>query len=585
MNLAFTQPEVFAGSGFPRDELGHAYVAESGPTWATGPQLKGKRISEFSLDASAALVSGPTPLVEYTGIGKATVAGLAAGPDGLYFSELYKDTRYTSAIDRGARILRVKYVGPSAAVIHPIPGVIQAEDFNNGGEGVAYHDSTSGNRGEAYRESDVDIETSADAGGGFDVAWTTAGEWLAYGVDVAQSGSYLLECRVASRGAGGTFHVDVSGINVSGSMSIPDTGDWQHWATVKRTVQLAAGTHTLRVVFDAVGPSGDIGNLNHLRLTRLAQTAPHPLPGTLQVEDFDRGGEGVSYHDVTPGNRGGVYRQTDVDIEPTLDAGGGYDVAWIVAGEWLAYSVNVGATATYTLEARVASNGAGGSFHVEAGGRNVSGSLVIPDTGGWQNWTTLRRTVSLAGGAQVLRLVFDAPGPGGGLGNVNYVRVVTVSQPFGGTRRALPGTLQAEDFDAGGEGSAYHDTTPGNAGGAYRQTNVDLEATLDTGGGHDVAWVARGEWLGYSVNISTAGAYGLLARVASRGGGGSFHVDVNGRNVTGAVVVPDTGGWQHWVTLRRAVTLPAGQQVLRVVFDAPGPDGGIANLNWVTVQR
>ena len=48
--------------------------------------------------------------------------------------------------------------------------------------------------------------------------------------------------------------------------------------------------------------------------------------------------------------------------------------------------------------------------------------------------------------------------------------------------------------------------------------------------------------------------------------------------------MPDTGSWQHWVTLRRTVTLPGGPQALRVVFDATGPNDGIANLNWVAVQ-
>jgi len=221
VNVVFVQPGTFSSSGFPSDRAGHAYVAESGPTWATGPQTRGKRISEFDVDANGTLIAGPAPLVEYTGIGKATVAGLAAGPDGLYFSELYKDVNFTSAIDRGARILRVKYVGEAASTVHGVPGTIQAEDFDAGGEGAGYHDTTSGNRGGVYRSTDVDLETTTDAGGGFDIAWVTAGEWLSYSVDVAQAGTYLFEARVASRGAGGQFHLEVNGRNVSGAMTIP----------------------------------------------------------------------------------------------------------------------------------------------------------------------------------------------------------------------------------------------------------------------------------------------------------------------------------------------------------------------------
>src|SRR5438094_656065 len=57
--------------------------------------------------------------------------------------------------------------------------------------------------------------------------------------------------------------------------------------------------------------------------------APAPIPGTVQAEDFDNGGEGVAYHDTTYGNNGGQYRGGDVDIEAA--SGGGFDVGWIAA--------------------------------------------------------------------------------------------------------------------------------------------------------------------------------------------------------------------------------------------------------------
>ncbi|CAG1007069.1 Aldose sugar dehydrogenase YliI [Phycisphaerales bacterium] len=111
VNMAFIQNNVFGGSGFPAGKQDHMFISESGPTWATGPQSQGKRISEFVLDAAGNRISGPTPLVEYVGSGKATVVALAAGTDGLYFSDLYKDLDYVTPIDRGANILRVKFVG------------------------------------------------------------------------------------------------------------------------------------------------------------------------------------------------------------------------------------------------------------------------------------------------------------------------------------------------------------------------------------------------------------------------------------------------------------------------------------------
>jgi glucose/arabinose dehydrogenase len=110
VNMAFIQPQTFNGSGFPAAKQGNGYVSESGPTYGTGPQTNGKRISEFVLDAGGNWLSGPTPLLEYTGTGKATVSGIAAGPDGLYFTDLYKD-QGTSPTAVGANILRVRYTG------------------------------------------------------------------------------------------------------------------------------------------------------------------------------------------------------------------------------------------------------------------------------------------------------------------------------------------------------------------------------------------------------------------------------------------------------------------------------------------
>src|SRR5204863_1633344 len=68
------------------------------------------------------------------------------------------------------------------------------------------------------------------------------------------------------------------------------------------------------------------------------------------------------------------------------------------------------------------------------------------------------------------------------------------SAPYGGTPAAIPGLIEVENFDEGGQGIAYSDTTSSNFGGKYRSTAVDIESTSDIGGGYDIAWVAAGEW-------------------------------------------------------------------------------------------
>ena len=493
--------------------------------------------------------------------------------------------------------------GPYTGSPVSLPGTVQAENFDQGGAGIAFSDTTSGNTGGQYRTSgvDVDIEATSDTGGGYNVGWTAPNEWLKYTVNVTASGTYTIEARVAASGAGGTFHIEADGVNKTGPMVIPNTGGWQSWTTISKSVSLAAGAQVWRLVIDNAGSGGVVGNLNYIRVVSGGggepttstpyNGTPAALPGTVQMENFDEGGSGVAYSDTTSANLGGKARtSTSVDIGAATDTGGGFYLGWIAPGEWLNYTVNVTSGGTYDIEFRVASNGAGGTFHLELNGANLTGPISIPNSGGWQAWTTVRKTgVSLTAGSKVLTFVADSLGPSGAVGNVNYIRVVEPStgssgpQAFGGTPAAIPGTVQAENFDDGAAGAAYADTTAVNSGGRYRSTAVDIETTSDTGGGYNVGYVYPGEWLRYSVNVTTGGVYNFDIRFAVGGTGGTFHVEVGGVNVTGPVAVSNTGGWQSWRTIRvSGIALAAGAQVWRIVADSANTAGkSVANLNWL----
>jgi len=114
VNLAFVQPETFFGSGFPPGKMDRAYVTLSGATHAQGPGGSTKAIVEFQLaTGDNPPLAGPNPFVHYTGTGYATTVGLAAGPDGLYFSDLYKDQPAGGdpPYAPGANVYRVRYFG------------------------------------------------------------------------------------------------------------------------------------------------------------------------------------------------------------------------------------------------------------------------------------------------------------------------------------------------------------------------------------------------------------------------------------------------------------------------------------------
>ena len=119
--------------------------------------------------------------------------------------------------------------------------------------------------------------------------------------------------------------------------------------------------------------------------------------------------------------------------------------------------------------------------------------------------------------------------------------------PSGGTAAAIPGNVLAENYDTGGQGTAYNVTSVNGSDNGYRSDGVDLETTTDTGGGaNDLGWTAAGQWFKYTVNVATAGTYtvGLRAAAPSAVTDGLHIANSAGTNLSGNVNVPATGGWQ-----------------------------------------
>ena len=149
--------------------------------------------------------------------------------------------------------------------------------------------------------------------------------------------------------------------------------------------------------------------------------------------------------------------------------------------------------------------------------------------------------------------------------------------PFGGTAAAVPGTVYAANYDTGGQGVGYNVTSTNGTANSYRSDGVDLEDVADsvnnTGAGlYDLGWTASGQWFDYTVNVATAGTYTVGLRLASPYGetDGLHIANSAGTNLSGSVAVPNTGSYQTWATVNATVTLPAGQQTLRVNQDSNG---------------
>ncbi|SEM58937.1 Por secretion system C-terminal sorting domain-containing protein [Chitinophaga rupis] len=138
--------------------------------------------------------------------------------------------------------------------------VVQAEDYN-------------------YM-SGVATEATTDAGGGLDVGWIEAGDWMSYNVTIPATGTYRVDYRVASPNANTTLRLEKdAGATQLGTVTIPNTGGWQNWGNVSHTVTLPAGTYSIGIATATGG-----FNLNYLTITGVASAARMAVQ-TVKTED------------------------------------------------------------------------------------------------------------------------------------------------------------------------------------------------------------------------------------------------------------------------------------------------------------
>jgi beta-glucosidase len=232
---------------------------------------------------------------------------------------------------------------------------------------------------------------------------------------------------------------------------------------------------------------------------------PAAVPGTVQAANYDTGGQGVAYNVTSTNGSANSYRSDGIDLEDTADtsdttvAGGAYDMGWTTPGQWFDYTVSVATAGTYSVTLRVSSPyGITDALHIaNSSGTDLTGSVAVPNTGGYETWTTVAASVTLPAGQQTLTVDQDSNGwnfhymtftqssGGGGSGS---------SEPFGGTPAPVPGTIQVADYDTGGQGVAYDVSTANGSANSYRSDGVDLEDTADTqdttaaGGAYDMGW-------------------------------------------------------------------------------------------------
>ncbi len=161
------------------------------------------------------------------------------------------------------------------------------------------------------------------------------------------------------------------------------------------------------------------------------------------------------------------------------------------------------------------------------------------------------------------------------------------SGPFGGKPQRVPGKVEMEHYDEGAPGTAYKDNDAKNQGADYRKkTQVDIEKRGDASNGHGIGWTNAGEWLNYTVDVAESGTYDIKIPVASQNQGGLFHLEIEGKDLTGPIRVPDTGGWKKMKTItHEGVKLEKGVHVLKFVMDENGESGFVGDIDCLIFSR
>mmetsp|Transcript_6839 Transcript_6839/g.15117 ORF Transcript_6839/g.15117 Transcript_6839/m.15117 type:complete len:967 (+) Transcript_6839:113-3013(+) len=283
----------------------------------------------------------------------------------------------------------------SEAASFIVPGLIQAEDYCG--------------------QFGVQLEETSDVGGGSNIGFLDPNDYTEYSIAVVSGGEYTFEARVASQYASGQIEVQIDGMSHA-VLDVPNTNGWQSWTTISTVLSLSSGKHILRLFF----PDGNF-NLNWVSFSESQGILPTKAPATLPLS-----GCSLEPSFAVPGKieAESYCDQEGVEIETTSDLGGGQNIGFLDFGDFTEYNIQVDASNQYTFEARVASEWSSGLMEVRVDG-NLLGSLTIPNTGGWQTFTTLATTMILPSGSHRLRLNFLD----GGF-NLNWVKfVASVNDP------------------------------------------------------------------------------------------------------------------------------------------------------------
>lgn len=189
--------------------------------------------------------------------------------------------------------------------------------------------------------------------------------------------------------------------------------EWGHAGSpnVDELNGLPIGDHSIQVF--AVDEKGARSSAGFTLMVRERKEpyfgSPIIIPGTIEMENYDKGGEGISFHDTDNENKGTIYRTDGVDIGKS--ASGAFTIGYTSTGEWLEYTVSVQETGLYTFSFNCSSLNGGGLIGAQIGETILFSGVSVPKTDAWGTYIIFSHpSVQLEKGEQVIRFLIEKNG-------------------------------------------------------------------------------------------------------------------------------------------------------------------------------
>jgi endoglucanase Acf2 len=205
--------------------------------------------------------------------------------------------------------------------------------------------------------------------------------------------------------------------------------DGTNWTLLDTRTNLTSIDHRIDV------KDGINGEYRYLRMVGTARTIPYGY-SLYEFEVCGSASQSTAGYVVLPAKieSENYTAMSGIQTEATGDTGGGLNVGWIEAGDWMDYKVNSPTAKTYTFTVRTSSPYTGTSIQVRNSGGTSLATVTLPNTGGWQTWQTTTASVALPAGNQTLRIYAATNGF-----NINWINFQN-----SGARMAAPDSAQEE---------------------------------------------------------------------------------------------------------------------------------------------